>query len=1035
MYIKSQEGKSEKSLEDEFGFEEEDPTSGEAALRGAGQGLTIGFLDELKAMLGTSGASPSEIVAQPELAAEKEREMFQQYEQQLAEERVIDEAMKKAQPEAYMAGELTGGIVPGLATGGASAAGGVLKEGTKQAMKQAAKIGAGYGAVSGAGYSEADNPLDLAVDTAVGTGSGAAIGGALPLGVKGIKQAYKGVKGLGNATLDIIPKSDQIAAAFNFGKQGKSLDKNVIKEELQSIGKSIVKNIEKKKKDNRLDEVIEQLDDLGYRVDTKKAIEEAVEDVQKLADGDLMGQQNKDFLPRLQELLGKDKQTAKLLNSAEKKALKKALESQSKAEQAIIKGEKALAKEQIKSGDSLETITDIDRPMNDLDLPLDTQDGVIGGVKGKFKNADGTERIVSKLDDVTPFQAEISNKVGPDRRPVVMTKDAGSGKLEALVGDINTKVQKDLSQMKISDVELLRSQLNDATKLAAGQGSKNDPVVQRAMDLAVELKKLTDAAVKAGGDETLINRRAVFSDIFTGEELLGINKKLSIRNDTDRLLKEIQVGEQLGFEKNFKGDSKMDLAKKMLGDDVITPEIDSQLELLKKVNQIAGRGESGENISRAGLYEMAAGKIPNLAGRSIKKVSDATSKITSPVTKTTKIIAEMGDDRLNQVATNMIESGSDGTIMLGNRLMDALGMKGQGKNAAIWALSQNPAFRSLVDRQVEDFTNEMKEDLGMESNLSMEEEFGFEEDLGPVDDNKSMMYAEDDTSEEEFKDIGRSPDSVEKIKQREGYAAKLGNKFTKYTGLIGTKNTRVEGSNSDYGLYYDSEGKLTSGIGDLVESEDQVESLKNQTKESAEAKLQENIKLKNKLGHADLKESGVDVDNLPSHVLDALENANFQLGSMAEFPALKEGLRSGDYNKAATESFTTKGTGTDASDWVKQTPVRVRDFVEAIADDPKVFEEFNLLNTRDEFDFSPEEIEQRKKESGEAEREVDRVNQQQSSGDMSPISQLDSLLEKINNMSISQDDKDTLEDKAIEMEGHSDGNRLKEMIRKLNGLS
>ena len=71
----------------------------------------------------------------------------------------------------------------------------------------------------------------------------------------------------------------------------------------------------------------------------------------------------------------------------------------------------------------------------------------------------------------------------------------------------------------------------------------------------------------------------------------------------------------------------------------------------------------------------------------------------------------------------------------------------------------------------------------------------------------------------------------------------------------------------------------------------------------------------------------------------------------------------------------------------------------------------------------------------EAEKEVDRVLQQQSSGDMSPISQLDSLLEKINNMSISQEDKDVLEDEAVAMEGHSDGNRLKDMIREINGLS
>ena len=70
-----------------------------------------------------------------------------------------------------------------------------------------------------------------------------------------------------------------------------------------------------------------------------------------------------------------------------------------------------------------------------------------------------------------------------------------------------------------------------------------------------------------------------------------------------------------------------------------------------------------------------------------------------------------------------------------------------------------------------------------------------------------------------------------------------------------------------------------------------------------------------------------------------------------------------------------------------------------------------------------------------AEREVDRVLQQQSAGDMSPIDQLDSLLQKINDMGISQEDKDVLEDQAMSMEGFSDGNRLKEMIREINGIS
>lgn len=1062
MEIKSQ-GNNDIPSEDEFGDIIEEPSQLESGLRGAAQGLTLGFPDEIEA----AGSSvlddlkrllSGQVDENPVTFDEQgipviPEESGQGYRENLKSVRKEYSDAEKANPGTYLAGELAGGIIPGLASGGAAVAGGALKTGAKEAAKQiakrsaaesvksaakavipSAKLGLKYGGASGAGYSEAENPLDLGKDIVAGGVAGGVLGAGLPLAGKGIMEAgkvsSKAVKGGSNWFFDLIPKSEQIKTAYNWGKLGKKLDIDVVDKEMMKRAGELADAIGIKKENYNIEEVMKKADDMGIRIDSTEVLEDAIESIKLMEKGDWFNLQNKDFLPNLLELVGTTKQSVKMNKAAQKKALKKLIESKSKADQAIIKGEKALAKEQIKSGDSLETITDINRPMNDLDLPLDTQNGVIGGVKGKFKNADGTERVVSNLDDITPFDPRISSQTSPDGRPIVITKDLGSGKVEALVGEAEDMLRVDPSNFTISELDDIVKKINKATKLASGQGSADDPIVLRARKLAVDLRNQADEAAKASGVPELVERRAVHSDIFAGEDKLGISKVKGVRKDVyDEDVVE-QIADKLSYDRGFKDRRDIERAGKYLGDDVMTPELEESFKMLRKVNEIMGRGEGSENISRAGLYEMATTGVSNTLGRGANKVSNVASKVMSPVTKTTEAISKMSNERLNQVANNMIESGSEGTARLGNSLMEAINMKGQGKNAAIWTLSQNPAFRSLMNRGYDKVESDFKESIGMSQNPP-DDEFG---DI-IEDPNKPMMYAEDDTSEEEVKDVGRSPNSVEKIKQREGYAAKLGNKFTKYTGLAGTPNTRVEGSNSDYGLYYDSEGKLTSGIGDLVESEDQVESLKNQTKESAEAKLQENIKLKNKLGHADLRKSGVDVDKLPAHVLDALENANFQLGSMAEFPALKEGLRSGDYNKAATEAFTTKGTGTEASDWVKQTPVRVRDFVEAIADDPKVFEEFNKLNTRDKFDFSPEEIEQREKEAQEAEREVDRVNQQQSSGDMSPISQLDSLLEKINSMSISQDDKDTLEDEAIAMEGHSDGNRLKEMIRKLNGLS
>jgi RIO-like serine/threonine protein kinase len=71
----------------------------------------------------------------------------------------------------------------------------------------------------------------------------------------------------------------------------------------------------------------------------------------------------------------------------------------------------------------------------------------------------------------------------------------------------------------------------------------------------------------------------------------------------------------------------------------------------------------------------------------------------------------------------------------------------------------------------------------------------------------------------------------------------------------------------------------------------------------------------------------------------------------------------------------------------------------------------------------------------EAEKEIDRVNQLQSSGDSVPMPQLESLLQKIDSLKASQADKDMLENEAVQMQSFSDGERLKELLRKIQGIS
>lgn len=184
---------------------------------------------------------------------------------------------------------------------------------------------------------------------------------------------------------------------------------------------------------------------------------------------------------------------------------------------------------------------------------------------------------------------------------------------------------------------------------------------------------------------------------------------------------------------------------------------------------------------------------------------------------------------------------------------------------------------------------------------------------------------------------------------REGKASDL-KKETEYSGIKGEPNSRVKGS-SDYGLYYDSLGKLTAGIGDLITSEEEAQEKMHLTKEEALKQFNDNKKRNVAIMKADLERSGVDYDNLPQRVKDAVDEASFQMGTFKSFPSLKRALSKGDFEEAAVQAMTTNGAGSSASSWIKQTPVRVRDFVEGLTDCKYIKKMFNKLNDDNRFDF------------------------------------------------------------------------------------
>jgi len=997
--------------------EEEGPSQLEAAGRGAVQGVALGFGEEI----GAAALSPVEMLRQkiakliPGSMENVDEQLRQQGFKGLEEEELTDiyknlrdttrernKAAEEAHKATYIASDVAGGILPGLLSGGGTAAAGVLKTGTKEAMKQAAKVGAGYGAVSGLGYGEGETIGEDIQSTLVGGVLGAGLGAALPLAVKGAKiGAGKLKKGAQDLLETIIPESEAIKAGYKYGRQGKKLTQEVIDEDLIGISKKILKNIQSDKSANNLKAAKEKLEALGYVVNTKKTINDAIDDLQKLTNEDYLGIQNKELLPKIKELTGYSTQAERMAEKAQKQATKKVIESQGKIDQAIIKGEKDLAKAQAKTGDVLETITDVKRPMSDLDIPLQTKEGMVAGTKGRFKGPEGEDYIKTSVSDATPYQPEMTSMVDDLGRPIIKTVDKGSGRVSAMVGNIEDKIKLNLENMSVSEVESLRKQLNLATKLAKAQGAADDPIMQRAQKLAGELKKVTDEVVEKSGDTDLIRNRARFSDIFSAEEMLGIDKRFSVRRDIQEELAATQLGGKLGFEQGFKTRQEGELATKLLGEKVVTPEMRQQLDLIRKLNQVSGR-ESQENISRAGLYKMVVGDIPNIAGRGVKAVGDITRPITSPVKNTMDLLNTMTKQQVETFGAKLASSNKKGSQMLGQQLLDAASQGGQAQSQAIWAISQSPAFRELVKREVPNMEAEMESTLNA---------------LIPSAAAADTPYSPDNSNV--LDEISDSEGTSERHAKRKGYASG-------YDVTLG------------YGKFDPSSDKAITEM-TLSEVKDFQKKMlkhpKNNLNSSAIGRYQIVGKtlrgLQKKLGLSD--DTVFDKATQDKMAEELLRQRGFGKAGISsedlQHNLSKEWASIGDPKKGGESHY--GGQPSKAKDWnsileEKESSIDLNSILQGYAgqtpDDLQA-----EVPTEVPTEVTTEDIE-------DVNRHIDRVNQQQSSGDNTPVDQIEGLMGKIDALRLSEEDKNEIESEAVNMSGYSDGARLKELLAKIANL-
>jgi hypothetical protein len=156
----------------------------ESLARGAAQGATMGFADELvgtaKGMWDDAKSLFTGTDANGGVKPEFDQfgnvtngdKLTGKYKEYRDEYRAADDAAKEANPKTFMAGEIGGGLVTAAIPGAGT-------------VKGAAALGG----ASGLGMSEAEDLAGMAKDTAIGAGVGAAAGYAMPKVIDAGKKA------------------------------------------------------------------------------------------------------------------------------------------------------------------------------------------------------------------------------------------------------------------------------------------------------------------------------------------------------------------------------------------------------------------------------------------------------------------------------------------------------------------------------------------------------------------------------------------------------------------------------------------------------------------------------------------------------------------------------------------------------------------------------------------------------------------------------------------------------------------------------
>lgn len=638
----------------------------EAGVRGAAQGLTFDFADEI------AGAAQAGVGA---LQGE-EGSLSELYKKYRDEQRRQMEQASEEFPVTYYGSDVAAGVLPALLTGGATAAAsvgkavakGATKGALKESAKQAAKVGAKVGAATGLGASEAETLPEMAQDVAVGGALGAGLGAVTPLASKVISKAGSGVKKAGEAVSEFIPGAEAIELGYKAGKKGIKLSEEGIRGSIKEYSEKLHKDIVKKMTKEGLDKkrAIEIADDIGVRIDAGESVQNVMDElVEKGAMGLKDAKEKAAFFNVLDDLVQGNDQNIKALKKLESKLAKD-----------VAKDKYNFGAETIQTRETSDQISEL--------LPLPDQKGEIKGLRAKM-------RIPARDGD----------------EPIEYFKQQFQEILESPI-----KLQQvDLTSMKPSQTEDLIQYLNsftgDLTRPAKNITEKT------ARRLAGEIREKSNQALESG---MVSDKNQSISNLFKALRKVGIKDRLGgseerVMDQIDAIRKKISAsGESAEIDKE-----RLFGYLRKAG-----PELEqsaSEGEFLNRLSELSGMTGGVRTTNLKGLLGTAEGAVAkgaNITGRTVRVISQKAQPKVEKVSKVANKIGDYTEDQLQLFSSKMAGSENAGIQAMGRQLQDALAQDATTKNALIWSLSQQPAFRKSVQNIIGDIEQQGSEELEFE---------------------------------------------------------------------------------------------------------------------------------------------------------------------------------------------------------------------------------------------------------------------------------------------------------------------------------